>query len=333
MSTLLSIMEGAVLTTALVTGIREPLDVYPPPRIEEVVVSSRTLRVGEPVTVRAKIYCHPDESIEEVASAWLYYRVGKSLGFKSVPMAPVEDEEDVYEGRVTFLETGKVTFYIRAIDTEGNVAMTFPEEGMQLEGDWVPHEAEWVLVMDDLYHKPDVAPSLRIDRVLGAADEKHIYVRIEMGGEVPTREKTPPGKPIYAISFSTADDLFAWRTGLGRFLVVYVPNFAGLLPFKDFAHAGDAIIAERDVEADTLLFVERYLPGEFKVRGNVLLLRFPRILSQTQTKNGWFVAFATALGQRFETWNIREEVPRAVQDLTPVLRLYIQNIAAEVVQR
>lgn len=330
MSTLFSIVEGVALTAALVTGIREPLDVYPPPRIEEVVVSRQKLKVGEPVTVRAKIYCHPDESIEEVESAWLYYRAGRSLGFKSVPMAAVEGEEDLYEGRVTFLETGKVTFYVRAIDTEGNVAMTFPEGEIQQEGDWVPKEADWVLVMDDLHHKPELDPSLRIDRVLGAADEKHIYVRIEMGGEVAVREKVPPTKPIYAISFSTADDLFAWRTGLGRFLLVYVPNFAGLLPFKDFAHAGDAIIAERDVEADTLLFVERYLPAEFKVRGNVLLLRFPRFLSQTQTKNGWFVAFATALGQLFENWNIREEVPRAVQDLTPMLRLYIQKIVTEV---
>lgn len=290
-----------------------PENVLYPPLLEKLTLT----REKEGYRVRVRAFPDPNRSREKVQLVKLIY-------WQSGPITPLllqAEGDGFYSHLLPPLESGTLHFYIQAEDTGGNIALSLPS--VQIPEDENLLSVNYYPILTD---PTDVSnPDADILSIHGAITEETIYLHLTVRGEIVTKEQATRTHPIYGVSFSTASDEFSWDTGLARYLAVYLPNSEGLLPFGGLPYLGDAFLLEREVRTRFLTFGVRQEPIPYRVQGKSLYLSFPRRFVKQPSEKGWLATFFTASLDNFVTWEIPLEVPTALFDQTPYLRLYVQD--------
>lgn len=175
-----------------------------PPLIGKVTISPKEPKANEDVQVVAEIANDVARSDEETTEAYLLYSIDDGKTWEEVEMEKEGDKN--WKGTIPAQIAGiKVMFYVRGIDTTGNIATEMPG----LNTVWPPTKDASPLLCSSLSDPDTETKSLPDDMDITdlsiGYDDKSIYGALKVQGKISPGTMSPTWIQLYALPIINPD--------------------------------------------------------------------------------------------------------------------------------
>lgn len=197
-----------------------------PPEIKNVDFFPYSPKSTDGVTVKALIFNDPQKTEIETVSASLFYSVDGGETYTEISMEQDEKNPCLWIATIPPQKPGtQVNFYIRAVDSVGNIATEMPAEVKN----WPPDDKTLALTsLDDDDKDQVVSDEMDILSTYAGYDEEYFYVKMVMQKNISEGDLQKPFLNAYGVgilNMEKGSDI------LGGYLLAYVPYFNKLINY------------------------------------------------------------------------------------------------------